>query len=141
MSNLSAFLKQNAIVADEEQILVSKRFLEDGEPVKWVVKPITSQQDETLRKECTKRIPINGKRGQYTQETDYNQYLGRMAVACTKFPNLNDKELQDSYGVMGAEELLKTMLLPGEYAAYIERVQEICGFDTTLEDKIKEAKN
>lgn len=141
MSNLSVFLKQNAIVADEVKVSVSDRFLENGKPVKWTVKPITSQRDELLRKECTKRIPVNGKRGQYTQETDYNQYLGKMAVVCTVFPNLNDKELQDSYEVMGAEDLLKTMLLPGEYAAYIERVQEICGFDVTLEDKIEEAKN
>lgn len=141
MSKLKAFLKQNAINVEEEKINVSDRFTEDGVPVKWVVKPITSQQDEILRKECTKRIPVNGKRGQYTQETDYNKYLGKMATTCTVFPNLNDKELQDSYGVMGAEDLLKTMLLPGEYAAYIEQVQEICGFDVTLDDKIEEAKN
>lgn len=141
MSKLKAFLKQNAINVEEEKINVSDRFTEDGVPVKWVVKPITSQQDEILRKECTKRIPVNGKRGQYTQETDYNKYLGKMATTCTVFPNLNDKELQDSYGVMGAEDLLKTMLLPGEYASYIEQVQEICGFDVTLDDKIEEAKN
>lgn len=141
MNNLNAFLKQNAITVEEEKVIVSERFLENGKPIEWIVKPITSQQDEILRKECTKRIPVNGKRGQYTQETDYNKYLGKMATICTVFPNLNDKDLQDSYEVMGAEELLKTMLLPGEYAAYIERVQEICGFDVTLEDKIEEAKN
>lgn len=141
MNNLNAFLKQNAVTVEEEKVIVSERFLENGKPVEWVVKPITSQQDELLRKECTKRVPINGKRGQYTQETDYNKYLGKMATICTVFPNLNDKDLQDSYEVMGAEDLLKTMLLPGEYAAYLERVQGICGFDVTLEDKIEEAKN
>lgn len=141
MNNLNAFLKQNAVTAEEEKVIVSERFLENGKPIEWVVKPITSQQDELLRKECTKRVPINGKRGQYTQETDYNKYLGKMATICTVFPNLNDKDLQDSYEVMGAEDLLKTMLLPGEYAAYLERVQGICGFDVTLEDKIEEAKN
>lgn len=141
MNNLNAFLKQNAVTVEEEKVIVSERFLENGKPIEWVVKPITSQQDELLRKECTKRVPINGKRGQYTQETDYNKYLGKMATICTVFPNLNDKDLQDSYEVMGAEDLLKTMLLPGEYAAYLERVQGICGFDVTLEDKIEEAKN
>lgn len=30
-----------------------------------------------------------------------------------RFPDLNDKDLQDSYGVMGADSLLKAMLTPG----------------------------
>lgn len=55
------------------------------------------------------------KKGQYTQETDYNQYLGKLAAKCTVFPNRNDKELQDSYHVMGADLLLKAMLTAGKY--------------------------
>jgi hypothetical protein len=68
-------------------------------------------------------------------------YLGKLAVACTVFPNLNAKELQDSYKVMGAEALLKAMLTPGEYASYVEKVQEVCGFSTPIEEEIEEAKN
>ena len=68
-------------------------------------------------------------------------YLGKLAVACTVYPNLNDKGLQDSYHVMGAEDLLKTMLTPGEYTDYVAKVQEVCGFDTTLQDEVDEAKN
>ena len=62
-------------------------------------------------------------------------------MACTVFPNLNDKELQDSYKVMGADALLKTMLTPGEYAEYLTKIQEVCGFDTTMQDEVDEAKN
>jgi hypothetical protein len=64
-----------------------------------------------------------------------------LAVACTVFPDLNNKELQDSYKVMGADVLLKTMLTPGEYADYVQKVQEVCGFDTSLQDEVDEAKN
>ena len=39
------------------------------------------------------------------------------------------------------EALLKTMLTPGEYADYVQKVQEVCGFDTTLQDEVDEAKN
>ena len=53
----------------------------------------------------------------------------------------NDKELQDSYKVMGADALLKTMLTPGEYAEYLTKIQEVCGFDTTMQDEVDEAKN
>ena len=43
--------------------------------------------------------------------------------------------------MMGAEALLKTMLTPGEYADYLTKVQEVCGFETTLQDEVDEAKN
>lgn len=74
-------------------------------------------------------------------ETDYAQYVGKLAVACTVFPDLNNKELQDSYQVMGAESLLKKMLTPGEYQDYLAKVQEINGFDIALEDLVEDAKN
>ncbi len=87
------------------------------------IKCVTSEEDDEFRKSSTKRVPIPGKKNAYVPETDYNQYLGKLAVACTVFPNLNDKELQDSYHVMDAEALLKIMLLPGEYAEYVEKIQ------------------
>ena len=102
---------------------------------------ITGTEDEALRKSCAKRVPVPGKKNQYQKETDYDLYLGKLAVACTVFPNLNDKELQDSYKVMGADALLKTMLTPGEYAEYLTKIQEVCGFDTTMQDEVDEAKN
>lgn len=94
-----------------------------------------------MRKACTKRVPIPGKRNQFTLETDYNLYLGKLAAMCTAYPNLNDAELQNSYGVMGADALLKTMLTPGEYADYLTKIQEVNGFEITFEDAVDEAKN
>ena len=42
---------------------------------------------------------------------------------------------------MGAEELLRAMLTAGEYAAYLDKVQEVCGFARTMQDEVNEAKN
>jgi len=42
---------------------------------------------------------------------------------------------------MGEEALIKKMLLPGEYADYLGKIQEINGFDISFEDKKDEAKN
>lgn len=140
--SLSAFLAENAVPVENIKFVASKRFLgEDGNPIPWEIKTITGTEDETLRKSCAKRVPVPGKKNQYQKETDYDLYLGKLAVACTVFPNLNDKELQDSYKVMGADALLKTMLTPGEYADYLTKVQEVCGFETTLQDEVDEAKN
>ena len=141
MSNLSGFLAQNALPVENIKYVASKRFLDDnGKPLEWEIKCITSEEDEALRKSCTKRIQVPGRRGQFTQETDFNLYIGKLAAKCTVFPNLNDAELQDSYNVMGADALLKTMLSPGEYADYLLKVQEVNGFQTLQED-IDEAKN
>lgn len=147
--DLSAFLAENAIPPEEEAaFVVSKRFLSDEtdkkgnrKPLQWKLKAITGAEDESLRKSCVKRVPVPGRRNQYQQETDYNLYLGKLAVACTVYPNLNDKALQDSYKVMGAENLLKTMLTSGEYAEYLQKVQEVCGFDVPLQDEVDDAKN
>ena len=141
MSNLSAFLSQNAIQVENVKYVASKRFIQDGNPIEWEICGITSTEDEALRKANTRKVPVPGKRNQYVPETDYNAYIGKLAARCTVYPNLDDAELQNSYGVMGADELLKTMLTPGEYADYLSKVQEVNGFETSLEEAVDEAKN
>jgi hypothetical protein len=141
MSKLNAFLSQNVIKPKNIKFVVSKRFVEDGKPVEWEVAPISSEDDEKLRKDCTKKVPVFGQKGQFTQETDMNLYLGKLAAKCTVFPNLNDAELQNSHGVMGADVLLKTILISGEYADYLTKIQEVNGYETTFEEIKDEAKN
>lgn len=142
MNTLSAFMANNAMVEENVKVVVSKRFVgEDGKPVEWEIKAIANEEDEAIRKGCTKRAAIPGKRGMYAPEIDYDLYLGRLAAACTVFPNLYDAALQDSYKVMGADVLLKRMLLPGEYAEYLAKINEINGFETSLDELVEEAKN
>ncbi|MFJ7971323.1 phage portal protein [Psychrobacillus sp. NPDC096389] len=159
MSNLTAFLAQNALKAEVEKHVVSKRFVEpviDEEtgkqmvdkngkpmtkPVEWEVGSIDSAEDEALRKLHTKRLPVPGKKNVFQPTTDISSYMASLAVKCTVFPNLHDAELQKSYGVMGAEALLKTMLLSGEYAEYINIVQKVNLFDVEMEETVEEAKN
>ncbi len=142
MSNLSAFLVQNVEKTENIKYVVSKRFLdEDQKPIEWEVRCVTSSEDEELRRNCTKRVRVPGKKNQFTNETDYNLYLGKLAAACTVYPNLNNAELQSNYGVMGADSLLKAMLLPGEYANYLTKVQEVNGFDIDFDEMVEEAKN
>lgn len=142
MGTLSAFLAENALPVENIKFAASRRFLSpDKKPMEWEIKAISSTDDEALRKACTKRVPVPGKKNQFQRELDADAYLGKLAVACTVFPNLNDKELQDSYKVMGGDALLKAMLTPGEYADYLTKIQEMCGFDETLQDEVDEVKN
>lgn len=140
--SLSAFLAENAVPVEHVKFAASPRFLDEKKkPMMWEIKTISATEDEALRKACAKRVPIPGKRNQYQKETDYDMYLGKLAVACTVFPDLNSATLQGSYHVMGAPELLKAMLTPGEYADYVSKIQEVCGFDTTLQEEVDEVKN
>ena len=142
MSTLSAFMAENALAVEHIKFPASARFLdEEKNPVQWEIKTISATEDEDLRKSCAKRMPVPGRKNQFQRETDYDMYLGKLAVTCTVFPDLNSAELQNSYHVMGAEALLKAMLTPGEYAGYIQKIQEVCGFDATLQDEVDEVKN
>ena len=140
MSNFAAFMIGNEY--ETVKYVASKRFVDkNGNPQEWEIKPIDSDLDEQLRKECTKKVQIPGKRGQFNQETDTDKYLAKMCVACTVYPNLNDAELQDHYGVKSGDALLKKMLKPGEYTEYKAKVMEVNGYDMSMEEMVEEAKN
>ena len=141
MSNFAVFMAGASKKDETVKFVASKRFEVKGKPVEWEIKPIDADKDEAIRKECTKKVPIAGKRGQYNQETDTDKYLAKMCVACTVYPNLNDAELQSAYGVMSGEALLKKMLRAGEYTEYKAKVMEVNGYDMSMEELVDEAKN
>ncbi|GAA4828039.1 phage portal protein [Paenibacillus vulneris] len=139
MSDLSAFYAQN--VSDlTEEFAVSERFKDkDGRPIPWKLRSMTEDENEAIRQSATKRLKV--KNGISVPETNPTEYLTKLAVASVIFPNLKDADLQKSYGVLGAENLLRKMLLPGEYAALVEKVQEINGFDKDINELVEEVKN
>jgi len=138
---LTAFLAQNAQKIENKKIAVSPRFTdENGKPAEWEITCITAAENVALRKSCMHMIQVPGKKGQFTQDFDANAYLAKVAVRCTVFPNLNDAELQKSYGVMGAEQLITTMLTPAEFEDYSTKVLQANGFQST-DEMIEEAKN
>jgi len=140
MSNLNAFFAQNAVVKTTEDFIVSERFRdESGKPIAWKLQSISEDENEALRKAVTKRV--KGRGGQYTMEIDNTEYLTKLITASVAFPDLKDVELQNSYNVRGAESLIRKMLLSGEYANLLLKVQEINGYDKDVNDLIEEAKN
>ena len=142
MGDLSAFLAENAEKVEIKEVVISERFKgETGEPVPWKIKPLSAEEDKTIKKSCTYRKQIPGKRGQYTEQLDTDEYVTKLTAACVVFPNLNDAGLQASYKVNGAENLLSTMLLSGEMVRLMEAVEEICGLNEDFEDKVEEVKN
>lgn len=139
---LTAFLAQNAKKIGNVEFVASGRFVdpETGKPMPWEICCITAAENAGLRKSCMRTIPVPGKKGQFTQDFDANAYLAKVSVRCTVFPNLNDAELQASYGVMGAEQLITTMLTPAEFEDYSTKVLQVNGFQTG-DEMVTDAKN
>lgn len=139
---LTAFLAQNAKKIDNVEFVASDRFVDPdaGKPMPWEICCITAAENASLRKSCMRTIPVPGKKGQFTQDFDANAYLAKVSVRCTVFPNLNDAELQASYGVMGAEQLITTMLTPAEFEDYSTKVLQVNGFQTG-DEMAADAKN
>ena len=81
MNTLSAFLAENALTVEHVKFPASTRFLDEKKkPMEWEIKTISATEDEGLRKACSKRVPIPGKKNQYQRETDYDMYLGKLAL-------------------------------------------------------------
>ncbi|WP_405761566.1 phage tail assembly chaperone [Anaerovibrio slackiae] len=139
--SLSAFMAQNAKKVENRKIVASTRFIgEDGKPMEWEICCITAGENQKLRKSCMRSVPVQGKRGQYTQEFDNAGYQAKLVTKCTVFPDLNDAELQESYGVMGAEQLISVMLTLGEFDEYLSAILDLNGF-ADMNDLVDEAKN
>ena len=144
MSNkLNMFLKQNKKVRENTEYAATKSLCdENGEPLKWTIKPLSTRDNENIREACTIDVPITGKPGMYRQKLNTSKYMSKLICASVIEPNLYSKELQDSYGVMTPEELVYEMIdNPGEYSEFADFIQNYNGFDKSLKDKVDEAKN
>jgi hypothetical protein len=133
MSSLNAFL--HPIQVENKEVIISNRFVEDGKPVPFIVRPITQEENKFLMKKYTKR----DKKGADT--FDRAEYVQAMTACAVVYPDLANAELQKAYGVLGESALLQKMLYVGEYAELAQAVQEISGLDKDVNEDIEEAKN
>ena len=143
MSKFSRFLKENKIKKENTTFAATKSLIDEkGNPLLWTIRPLTTKENDDIRDDCMIEVPVKGKPNTYRPKLNTSKYIAKMACACIVEPNLYDKELQDSYGVMTPEDLLREMIDdPGEYQDFITFIQNFTGFNTTLEDKVEEAKN
>lgn len=141
-SEFEAFLKENKKTKKNTFYAASKNFIDkDGNPLKWEIRPITTRQNDEITENCMKTVPIPGKPGQFRRQLNEIQYSRKLVVASIVKPDLNNKQLQDSYGVMKPEDLVVEMIdNAGEFNALIQFINEFNGF-TTLQEDVDEAKN
>ena len=143
MSKFSKFMKANKTARPNEQYASTRSLTdENGAPLLWEFRHITSKENEEIRESCTVDTPVTGKPNMYRPRLKTSLYMQKMIAASVVTPDLYDTELQDSYGVKTPEDLLFAMVDdPGEYTDLSAWVQKFQGFDTSFEDKVDAAKN
>lgn len=143
MSNLRAFLKTNKKVKPNTFYVATKSLCgEDGKPLEWEIKAVTTKESEAIREECMFEVPVKGKPNQYRHKMDTKAYMAKLAVKGIVFPDLYDAELQDSYGVRTPEDLIVEMVdNPTEYGELITFIQNYSELTDGLNEKISKAKN
>ena len=143
MPSISKFLKQNKKVKENVKYKVSEAFTdENGEVLEWELKHITARENQELQEDASYEVPVKGKPGMTSTKLNAQKYVHSLLVKSVVFPDLYDKDLQDSYGVMTPEDLLYAMIDDaGEYTRFSAYVQEINGFNKGLAEKVEDAKN
>lgn len=142
MSNLNRFLKKNKLEKKNEKYAPTASLTdENGSPLMWEFRHITSKRNEEIQEDNTKDVPIKGRPNSFRQHLDTSGYLAEMIVESTVVPDLYNKELQDSYGVKTPTDLLFALVdEPGEYQDLCLWIQNFQGFKT-MADRVEEAKN
>lgn len=138
MSALKAFL--NPISFEEtKKVEISKRFVEDGNPVPFEIRTISQEQNSALIKKHTRSKLVNGNR---VEIFDNPGYTNSLLVACTVQPDFKDADLCAAYGCVDPEDVPGKMLLSGEFAALVRNIMQFNGFDPdSLLKEDEEAKN
>lgn len=143
MSNLSLFLKGNKKQKEVVPYAPTKSLCdEEGNPLEFKWKAISVKEDDALKDACTKEVQVTGKPGVFRPKFDSNKYAAKMIAASCVEPDLYNAELQNSYGVMTPEDLIREMIdNPGEYQDLSLFVQNLNGFNISKAEKVQEAKN
>ncbi len=142
MSDLKLFLKGNKKEKSTTTYAATSSLCDaEGKPLEWTIKAISTAENDDIRDSCTFEVPITGKPNMYRSKVNTTKYIAKMITASVVYPDLTSKELQDSYGVLTPEDLLKEMVdIPAEYDEFAKFIQEYNGF-STINEKVEEAKN
>lgn len=133
MSGLKAFFKQNKKGTETKEVFLPNF----DEPVK--IKVLSAREADAINDRCF--ITKTGRNGRQERVFDGTKYNRELCIASVVYPDLDNKELQDSYGVMGATELYGEMFNWGEHSLILEAVTDLSGINKDINDRVEEAKN
>lgn len=133
MSKVKSFLKQNKQIQETVDVKLDSF----AEPV--VIRVISGKEHERIEQRCMKNRP--GQRGKQETYFDRTLYTRELGIASIVTPDLNNTELQESYGATGASELFNAMFTWGEQIYLMDQITLASGLEQSINDEIEEAKN
>lgn len=140
-NDLSFFMPGKAETVEEIKIPISSRFKDaKGEIIPFVFKAITTARVDELEELSTESIiKKNRKVGEKVNQA---RFIAHIAVESTVYPNFKSAEFRKAYKTEDAVEIAKKVLnVAGEYANWLNKANEINGFNDTPEDLEEAAKN
>lgn len=130
--NIKDYLFENIGTPNQTKVITFKRL-----GLSFELRALSAEDVTTLRKESTRR-KMNPKTRLTEQELDQNRFTESILAASVVAPDLNNAELQTSWGCIGKpEKVLEKMLTAGEYNALTEQVMQLSGIgdnDTLVDD-------
>lgn len=132
--DLTAFLAANTR-RENLRLPLSARFLDkQGQPEIWELRPLAAAEWQEL-------LLAQARQEEGGRKTRFNDVFLQLLVKSVVWPDLSSAELQDSYGVLGAEQLLLQMLTPGEYQDLQQAFAKLNLQEHTAAAHLSEAKN
>ena len=139
---LKSFLKQNVKPSAHEKVQISNRIIDEetGEPEFWEIRALDSYELDECERQATKLQRV-GKTDRYEAQTDQGKFALMTLTRAIVYPDLTDKEVQDSFGVNNPEDLLCRLLLPGERQKLITICNQLNSYEQSLDDAVEQSKN
>ena len=145
--NLNRLMKENVKIVENVNYYPSDRLTdENGNPQVWVLRPLTTKEVDAITERCTNtenKIEFNS-RGKRKVKKDVElrtkELADEMVLASLVDPSredFQDAKLQDDWGVFNELDLLKALLLPGEYTDLVQEVQRLSGYDIDLVNSVE----
>lgn len=140
MGNLKAFMLP-PVEEETKEVIISDRFKDGDKPVPFVIRVISQETNEALRKRASHPVRRNGM--VVSEEFDTSTYGKLLLQACVVSPNFKDAELCEYYKTKDPLEVPGKMLKAGEYNKLIKEINALNGFVETdndvktLEDEAK----
>ena len=142
MEKFELFLKKNKIVKENILYPATAAIVdENGNPVEWELRAVSTKENNLLIDESTKYTVAEN--GDVVPAFDNNLYVKKLVAAAVGYPDLHNRALQDSYGVMTPEDLLEAIVdCPEEFNLLAKKVKEHNGTGKKKEAReTNEAKN
>lgn len=105
-----------------------------GEPMQVTIRAISYDDYEDIRRDS---LVFKGN----TQDFRIGKFNLGLVLAGTVDPDFKDAILLQKAGVATPEDLVKTMLLPGEIEALAQEILKFSGLNASVDELREEAKN